>query len=47
MTANIKHTTTKAGGPRHLFAAYDGEPEVLDESKAILQQFAPRAKDAR
>jgi hypothetical protein len=41
----------KAGGefysdPRHHFAEYEGDPEILDESKFTLQQLAPRAKDS-
>ena len=40
----------KVGGlfysnPRHHFAEYEGDPEILDESKATLQQLAPSAKD--
>jgi hypothetical protein len=40
----------KVGGafysdPRHHFAEYEGDPEILDESKVTLQQLAPRAKD--
>ena len=39
----------KAGGafysdPRHHFAEYEGDPEILDESKVTLQQLVPRAK---
>jgi hypothetical protein len=40
----------KVGGafysnPRHHFAEYEGDPEILDESKVTLQQLAPRAKN--
>ena len=31
--------------PRHHFAEYEGDPEILDESQVTLQQLAPRAKD--
>jgi len=31
--------------PRHHFAEYEGDPEILDESKVTLQQLAPRAKN--
>ena len=39
----------KAGGafysdPRHHFAEYEGDPEILDESKVTLQKLAPRQK---
>ena len=41
----------KVGGafysdPRHHFAEYEGDPEILDESKFTLQELAPRAKDS-
>jgi hypothetical protein len=40
----------KVGGafysePSHHFAEYEGDPEILDESKVTLQQLAPHAKD--
>jgi hypothetical protein len=40
----------KVGGalysdPGHHFAEYEGDPEILDESKVTLRQLAPRAKD--
>jgi len=31
--------------PHHHFAEDEGDPEILDESKVMLQQLAPRAKD--
>ena len=30
--------------PRHHFAEYEGDPEILDESKFTLQKLAPRQK---
>jgi hypothetical protein len=32
--------------PRDHFAEYEGDPEILDESKFTLQQLARRAKDS-
>ena len=32
--------------PRHHYAEFEGDPEILDESKFTLQQLAPRPKDA-
>jgi hypothetical protein len=31
--------------PRHHFAEYEGDPEILDERKFTLQQLAPRVKN--
>ena len=31
--------------PRHHFTEFEGDPEILDERKFILQQLAPREKD--
>jgi len=41
----FKHGGAFYSNPRHHFAEYEGDPEILDESKITLQQLAPRAKD--